>query len=106
MSGPAAVRDRVPAMALRTTRYEGDEDPDPNHDYIVGNAPGERGYGGGYARSGWDDDSFAGNSASDPNRGRPGYVQAEDGSWVPADYWDKAKGKTGTNSKTGEPIIW
>lgn len=29
-----------------------------------------------------DDDSFAGNSANDANRGRPGYRQAEDGSWT------------------------
>lgn len=37
---------------------------------------------------------------------KPGYVMAEDGTCVPADYWDKAKGKTGTNTKTGKPIVW
>lgn len=34
------------------------------------------------------DDSFEDNNISDPNAGRPGYRQAEDGSWVPADYWN------------------
>ncbi len=43
---------------------------------------------------GWD--SRAWNSALDPNRGKPGYVQAEDGSWVPRDeYYGGGSGGRG-----------
>lgn len=38
-----------------------------------------------------DDDSFAGNDAHDPNRGAAGYVQAEDGSWVPETFYAAAE---------------
>jgi hypothetical protein len=34
-----------------------------------------------------DDDSFESNDLLDPNRGRPGYTQAEDGSWVAPGYY-------------------
>ncbi|AKQ08521.1 tail length tape measure protein [Bacillus phage PBC2] len=37
------------------------------------------------------DDSFESNDRNDPNRGKAGYVQAEDGSWVPANFWDIPK---------------
>ena len=52
--------------------------------------------------SGYLDDGFRQNSRQSPNRGQPGYVQAEDGSWVPKSFygnqqpsrpglaWDKA----------------
>ena len=36
-----------------------------------------------------DDDSFAGNSAHDPHAGQAGYVQAEDGSWVPTSFYGR-----------------
>lgn len=37
-----------------------------------------------------DDDSFESNSYYDPNRGKPGYVQTEDGSWVKKGYYNAA----------------
>ncbi|QGF21723.1 baseplate hub protein [Bacillus phage vB_BcM_Sam46] len=35
-----------------------------------------------YAQVDMDDGSFYGNDVNDPNRGKPGYYQVEDGSWV------------------------
>lgn len=46
-----------------------------------------------------DDDSFESNSYYSPNRGKPGYVQAEDGSWVPSNYWDN--GGVRNNGRSG-----
>lgn len=34
---------------------------------------------------------FVANSLNDPNRGQPGYLQAEDGSWVHERYWERAR---------------
>lgn len=48
----------------------------------------------GNKRCGPEPDTFEYNDAHDPNRGKPGYVQAEDGSWVPTTFYDKpAKSK-------------
>lgn len=41
------------------------------------------------------DDSFAGNDRADPNRGRRGFVQAEDGSWVRHSFYSHPVGRGG-----------
>lgn len=46
----------------------------------------------GFAAGGMAGDSVGGNSARDPDRGKPGFVQAEDGSWVGPDYYRDVAG--------------
>lgn len=45
-----------------------------------------------------DDDSFASNSLLSPNRGRPGAIQAEDGSWVMPSFYGGGGGGGGGGS--------
>ncbi len=54
------------------------------------------------------DDGFLANSLSSPNRGKPGAIQAEDGSWVLPSFYSKAPAAAstgGTAGATGNVII-
>ncbi|AKC02679.1 tape measure protein [Bacillus phage Stills] len=49
-----------------------------------------------------DDDSFRSNSLLDPNRKKPGYVQAEDGSWVKKTMYNDPS--YAASQKAGKPV--
>ncbi|AZU99065.1 tail tape measure protein [Bacillus phage pW4] len=55
--------------------------------FHVGGVVGGMGGGNDWRRLAYDD-SFEENDRTDPNRGKAGYVQAEDGSWVSSSFWD------------------
>lgn len=50
-----------------------------------------------------DDDSFESNSYYSPNRGKPGAIQAEDGSWVMPSFYGKTVNGPGAPSAAGAP---
>lgn len=46
-------------------------------------------------------DEWVSNSQNDPNAGRPGYIQSEDGSWVPDSFYGGRPGNYGTAGPNG-----